>query len=627
MGKTRIVLAAGSELLDEYRGGVWLVRAETFLGAEELLSGVAGVLSVRDVPGVDLFDALCARVEGSELMLVLDNLEQIAGAQGFVEDLLSHTTSLRVLVASQTPLHVTGELVVRVEPLGSNHAVELFSLKTREAGVELDFSEKATSDLVARVVEWLGRLPLAIELAAAQMRLFTLTELLDGLQTQLSGNTKLDTPSRQQSLKAMIDWSISALPSQARELFAKLGVFTGITSLEAIEEVCGNDPQTLDAVATLVDFSLLRRTRMGFGMAPTIAQAATNHFERIKQRSRLQEAQATAMINQIGKTQTLGRDSPDALSFQPNFLSAVQWAKAHDVSIYRSLLIKLVQWWWLMGLTRLALEEVSNILAISPGTKAEHTNLLASRAYILHLAGRHEEAITTGKQATRVLEGETSEELGRAYRTLAIIEKGTNPAKTVYWAGKAYDQFSQFENVDNLSSALMHKADGHTLNGSVDEARIVLDQLGALAKTHSNIFTTVGRLNSEGMLALATDQPLRAIEFCARSLYLNSIPQATLYNVCGLIESAFKLQDYKASTELLAAIQTTTKEFGMSLASLGLPQWKDIDRVAKQNLTTEAYQIAHTKGEAVSSGELGVYALAIAKEVLQAHGESIEFLQ
>ncbi|MEU5862251.1 BTAD domain-containing putative transcriptional regulator [Nonomuraea sp. NPDC047529] len=260
VGKTRLALAAAdSPGPAGFGGGVWLVELAGLRAgapAVEVAEAVAGVLGLRDdVAGAaeDLTARLAGVLEGMETLLVLDNcehvVEQVAALAG---RLLRAAPGLRILATSQESLRIEGEALWSVPPLGREAAAELFAAR---AGIEPDAD-------VAEICARLDGIPLALELAATRMRTLTPRQLAERLDDRfrLLASGRRGAPARQQTLRAMIDWSWELLGEDERVVLRRLAVHADGCTLEAAEEVCAEPGvDVLDAVARLVDRSLVVR--------------------------------------------------------------------------------------------------------------------------------------------------------------------------------------------------------------------------------------------------------------------------------------------------------------------------------------------------------------------------------
>ncbi|HSH79246.1 MAG TPA: tetratricopeptide repeat protein [Herpetosiphonaceae bacterium] len=278
-GKTRLALQVAAEMLDSFRDGVWFVNLAPITDPALVLSAIATTLGVREAGGQALRETLQAYLHDKQLLLLLDNFEQVLPAAGVVADLLKTSTGLKVLVTSRAPLHLRGEhefpvptlhvpdprRLPPVERLTQYEAVRLFIQQAQ--GVKPDFAvTNANAPAVAEICVRLDGLPLAIELAAARIKMLPPEALLRRLSSRLkvlTGGAR-DLPARQQTLRAAIDWSYSLLDVEEQRLFARLAVFVGGRTLEAIEAVCNADGDlaldVLDGVSSLVDKSLLQQT-------------------------------------------------------------------------------------------------------------------------------------------------------------------------------------------------------------------------------------------------------------------------------------------------------------------------------------------------------------------------------
>jgi predicted ATPase len=258
-GKTRLAIEAAAELVPEMKAGVFWVGLATLNDPGLVSDTIAQSLGAK----VGLVEHLAGR----ELLLLLDNFEQVVEAAPELAALVESCANLRLLVTSRERLRVRGEIEYTVLPLADPEAVDLF--RTR-AGIEPD---AAVEELCRR----LDNLPLAIELAAARASMLSPRQLVDRLGERLDllrGGR--DAEARQQTLRATIVWSHDLLSPQERRAFARLAVFSGGCVLEAAEELCAVDIETLQS---LVDKSLLRRVDERFWMLETIREFASERLD------------------------------------------------------------------------------------------------------------------------------------------------------------------------------------------------------------------------------------------------------------------------------------------------------------------------------------------------------------
>jgi predicted ATPase/DNA-binding CsgD family transcriptional regulator len=250
-GKTRLAVEFAARRRAE-PADLHFVDMAPVTDAALLPVSIAAALGVRQVAGEQLPETLARRIGDRDVVLVLDNLEQVRGAGPVVAELLAASPGLRVLATSRAPLHVRGEHELPLSPLRLPGPAELGSLEELaevesvrlfvERALAIDPSFALTSDnaaAIAAVCARLDGLPLAIELAAARMRLFTPSALLARLDRRLPVLTDgpLDAPARQRTLRSTIEWSFDLLAQRDQLVLASLGVFAGGFSLAAAEAV------------------------------------------------------------------------------------------------------------------------------------------------------------------------------------------------------------------------------------------------------------------------------------------------------------------------------------------------------------------------------------------------------
>ena len=265
-GKTRLALQAAADAADRYPDGVWWVALAALHDPELVLPTAATALGATG--------DLAEHIGDRRLLLLFDNIEHLLGAAPAVARLLTRCPNLQLLVTSREPLHVDGEWEYAVDPLQRADAVELFL--TRAVAAKRDF--RANGE-VARICERLDDLPLAIELAAARVKVLSAPALLERLEHRLpllAGGHR-DAPERQRTLRATIEWSHELLTAPEQGLFRRLAVFRGGWTLPAAEVVADAD---LDTLQSLVDKSLVRLRDDGrFWMLETIREFAAEQLE------------------------------------------------------------------------------------------------------------------------------------------------------------------------------------------------------------------------------------------------------------------------------------------------------------------------------------------------------------
>ncbi len=264
VGKSRLAVAVGHQLLTEYQQGVYVVALATIADPGLVPTATANALGVRERRSQGLAQTVANFLVNRRVLLILDNFEHLLPAAPFVSTLLAACSGLDVLVTSQSRLHLYGEHEIGVAPLAvpeiadvqgaaETPAVQLFCQCAQAARADFRLTP-ALTPVVAEICRRLDGLPLAIELAAARIKLFSAQELLRRMEQRLLllSQGALDVPPRRQSLEHAIAWSYGLLTPTQSALLARLAVFAGGFSLAAAEAVCA---LPIDAAAVLPESS------------------------------------------------------------------------------------------------------------------------------------------------------------------------------------------------------------------------------------------------------------------------------------------------------------------------------------------------------------------------------------
>ncbi len=268
-GKTRLAVEAAAALRAQYQDGAWLVELARVAAPGGVAPAVAGALGAvasalgSPQPPGSVVQIIVRHLAGRSLVVVLDNCEHvIAEAAALADTLAGAVPGLRLIATSREALSIPGEVLVPVGGLAIPAAVELFGDRAR--AVQPGFlADGQAGDVIEDICRRLDGLPLAVELAAARLRalpLATLAERLDDRFRLLTGGARTALP-RQQTLRAVVDWSYDLLFEDERRLFARLAAFTGGCDLAAAEAICADDQvpagEILDVLSRLVDKSLV----------------------------------------------------------------------------------------------------------------------------------------------------------------------------------------------------------------------------------------------------------------------------------------------------------------------------------------------------------------------------------
>lgn len=266
VGKTRLAIEAGYAARSEFNDGVWFVELAAVRDPSEVPSALAYVLRVRERPEPTLLDAVADALARKKTLLILDNCEQVVTAAATaVAKISSQCADVRILATSRQPLEAAGERTYRLASLSVEASVELFTEIAKRADASFSLGDELP--IVERICRRLDGIALAIELAAARVKLISLSEIEELLSERfavLSGGGRI---ARHQTMQALVDWSYDLLFAEEQALFARLSVFPAEFSLEAALAVCSGEGiakiRVLDMLGSLVDKSLLTSERHG----------------------------------------------------------------------------------------------------------------------------------------------------------------------------------------------------------------------------------------------------------------------------------------------------------------------------------------------------------------------------
>jgi predicted ATPase len=377
-GKTRLALHAAGECSDQYPDGVYWVPLAALTDPELVLDAAAKALGV---PG-----ELAAHLATRRLLLLLDNFEQVVAAAGGISELLASCPGLAVLVTSREPLHLSGEQEFAVPPLVRSDSVELFLARARSV-VPGFGAHPAVAEICRRVDD----LPLAVELAAARVKVLSPEQLLARLDASLpllTGGAR-DLPERQRTLEATIAWSYDLLTPEEQQAFRSLGVFAGGCTLDTAESVAGAD---LDVLTSLVDKSQLRRTGDRFWMLETVREYALGQLQARDELGVVRRRHAECFLalaesaNLTVERAERGEDRGLVAPEIDNLRSAVDWAfSTGDVELATSIAVALEQYWVASspyeGVRRLA-QLLTRSEELSPTLRARAYRVQGGCAYI-----------------------------------------------------------------------------------------------------------------------------------------------------------------------------------------------------------------------------------------------------
>ncbi|HEU4463763.1 MAG TPA: tetratricopeptide repeat protein [Gemmatimonadota bacterium] len=433
-GKTSLAIHVARAMLPGYPDGVFFVNLGTLRDAGLVGVTIARTIGIHVEAGEDVEEKLAEGLDRRRCLLVLDGFEAVLPAADRLSDLLERTEEVEILVTSRVVLQLRGERIFPVPPLAAPDAgspagvtelmrygaVDLFVQRAKDADPEFLLTDENRS-AVAGICAGLDGLPLAIELAAARVRLLEPSMILSrlGQRFDLLRGGPRDLPERQQTLRRTFDWSYDLLSERERRLFRHMCVFVGGCSLEAIRAVCYGEDESeaaaLDELEALVDNSLLRNVATAdenprFEMLDTIREYGRRLLEDGGELAALQKAHARYFLDLAeraernlagqGQAKLLDCLEPDFPNVQAVLDWALEWGEIEVAVRLGSAL-----WWfmWLRGHFTEMRWRLDQALArrslLPPHLQA---NLLIARGAIASMDGEHERAMSLYQEALEV---------------------------------------------------------------------------------------------------------------------------------------------------------------------------------------------------------------------------------
>jgi|HubBroStandDraft_6_1064221.scaffolds.fasta_scaffold00834_5 predicted ATPase len=344
IGKTRLALQVAGEMADQFPGGACFVGLSAIAEHDLIASAIAQAVGARETGNTSPQESLIEYVAGlsQPTLLLLDNFEHLVAAASVVAQMLNSGPKLKVVVTSQAPLHIYGENEFPVPPLALPDlksippldvlsrlpAIELFVERARAVKPQFALT-KENASAVAAICSRLDGLPFAIELAAARIKLLSPSAMLARLESRLNlltGGAR-DLPARQQTLRNTVDWSYGLLNGAEQTLFRRLSVFSGGSTLEAVEAVCDTKGDlgldVLEGMTSLVDKSLAQQVERvdketRFIMLSTIREYALERLAESNDESATRRAHAAYYL-------VLAEEGGEDIAAQPDWLDRFEF--------------------------------------------------------------------------------------------------------------------------------------------------------------------------------------------------------------------------------------------------------------------------------------------------------------
>jgi predicted ATPase len=595
-GKTRLALQSAAQSVEQYGDGVWFVSFAEVRDPGVIESTIARVLGGPD----DLHEYLT----GKRTLLVLDNLEQLLpDAADVVATLDAH-----ILATSRVRLNVAAEQEYTVPSLPLDDATALFTQRARQLDPRFE-ADAAVPEIAAR----LDGLPLALELAAARVKVLTPAQILDRLGRSLDLLTSgaRDAPERQRTLRGTVEWSYRLLTADEQELFARLAVLAGTFDLDAAEAVCSAD---IDVLQSLVDKSLLRRGEDGrFFMLATIKELALEKLRVLpdvaSERRRhddhfLGVAEELDAVEWLSGTRDLGPESLDRFVRElPNFRAALagllEESRPEEVLRLGSAL-------WRFWLNRAQYRDAAEWLERAPTSDAALP--LDVRAAALAAGGAiafyvHDDVDLAEKLWEEGLElrrvQDDPRELGAAVSRLGGVAWRRGDFDGAIALHK--EALSLFELAGDEGSRLneLHfLGEEYRDSGDYDEGKRLLEETAALARERGRGQQLTSTLHSLGDLALDQADPEAALQRFAEALEWaveTGSRRVQVYCVAGIACALLQLGDDLVAARLWGIAEDQERQLGFRMLTTERRRYERLMEAARERLGA-GYEAEHSGG-------------------------------
>jgi predicted ATPase/class 3 adenylate cyclase len=595
-GKTRLALQAAAESVERYGDGVWFISLADVRDPQLVESTIARVVGGPD----DLHEFL----GGKRTLLVLDNLEQL------LPDAAPTVARLdaRILATSRIRLNVAAEQEFPVPTLPLDDAAALFTQRARQLDPRFEPDEA-----VPQIAERLDGLPLALELAAARVKVLTPAQILDRLGRCLDLLTSgaHDAPERHRTLRGTVEWSYQLLTGEEQRLFAQLAVFSGSFELEAAEAVCS---AAIDVLHSLVDKSLLRHGERGrFFMLDTIKELASEKLDAIADASSVRRRHEDYFLGVAGEldarerlsgTRDLSSEALDRFGRElPNFRAALAGLLEAD---RHEGVLRLGAALWRFWLNRTQYRDAAEWLEharLDDTTRPSDVRAAALAAggaiafYVHDDVDSAERLWQEGLELRRAQDDPG--ELGAWFSRLASVawHRGDVDGAIAYHK-RALRLFEQAGEEGSRLNELAWLGEAYRDRGDYDEGERLLEETVTLARSGGRDQQLTSTLHSLGDLALDRADPdtaLQRFDEALASAIETGNRRVQMYCIAGIASAQVQRGDDRVATRLWGIAEDQERQLGFRMLSTERQRYERLMAAAHQRLGDE-YEVEYRDG-------------------------------
>jgi predicted ATPase/DNA-binding CsgD family transcriptional regulator len=661
-GKTRLSIRAANERLDQYPDGVWLVELAPILDSSLVARTTAIAIGLRDEPQRPVIDVLCDYLREKKMLIILDNCEHLVDACARMADRILHSASdTRILASSREALGIGGEVTYRVpslglpdlshlppvESLGQYEAVKLF-IDRAMAAVSTFTVTNENAPALAQVCHHLDGIPLAIELAAAKIRVLSVDQIakrLDDRFRLLTGGSRT-VLERHQTLRAAIDWSYNLLPQAEQVLFRRLSVFVDRWTLEATESICSDESASsvlrsddvLNLLEQLINKSMVIREEAGpesrYRMLETIREYANEKLVESGESDALRDRHLKYFLNVTEaaepklQSDEQGRWLDQLEMEQNNLRAALDWSKAARQGTEMGLRMAGALWrfWEIRGHFTEGRAQLEAVLARSDGPPgpAQAKALVGAgtlawhQTDYAHATAFHKQALSAQRElgdrrgiafslnnlGAQALEQEDYEQAARWFEESLALSKDLADWRMAGYA------------LHNLGDVARHEGDFERASTLYHESLSLFRELGDKWAISIN-------LTWLGVVTQHLGEVDRAAAYLGESLALGrelGVKRSIAESLEGMAGVSFARRQFNRAVQLLGAAEALREVMHSPLSPADRLEYDGIVAAARAALGEDPFKNAWTDGQALAAEgweKVIIYALT------QPLGESI----
>ena len=639
MGKTRLSLGVAEAIAPNIPGGAWFVELAPIREQRLVHGAIAAALGLSEEPDRPIGDTLADHLRDRELLLVLDNFEQIVTAAPLIGELLRGAKGLRCIASSREALRISGEQEYRVPPLAGTDALGLFVARARS--VRADFA--LTDDNAAAIREMCARLdalPLAIELAAARIRLFAPDAILARLDRSLNLLTAgpRDRTERQQTLRGAISWSYDLLDEPERALFRRLGPLSGGFTFEAAQALADPDGtlglDILDGLTSLVDKSLVTEEpahhgEPRFGRLATIREFALECLAEAGEGDLIERRHAMffAAFAEDAEPHLVAADADVWLDRVTHEIHNLRAASVWSVRVGEPLVgLRVAASIWRFFQQRSMLHDGRDWLARlldHPGAQEDTIERVEGlsaaggvaywlRDYPASRAAYEERLAIAERMGGDELLADANFDLSFDALIAEDIERFDRHSLI------AYDLYEKVDAPDKVALARQARALAVYLVGRYVEAAHLEEQNLAYWTANGSAFRMSDSLILMSAMWFKAGDLRRSFERARQGLQLMEdldVPSGVVGAFGVLAPIASELGDHVAAARLTGALDAIRRATGLSLPSVDVLHMVEPGAAAQRALGEEAYAVAHDEGAAMSRDDAVALAVSLGERI------------